>query len=332
MILQERISLLKQLSVYILSSNNDWEATKERASIENPWFTPNFIETSTQNIAHQFLQEHILYNFASLYNIPADNVAPKNIGVIMAGNIPLVGFHDFLCVFISGNKITIKPSSKDEVLIKHLVEKLITWNPEVQNFVNFAERLLDCDAYIATGSNNSSKYFEHYFSKWPNIIRKNRTSVAVIDGNETKEELELLADDIQMYFGLGCRNVTQLFVPSEYDFIPLLQALKKYEVYADLNKYKNNFDYYLAMLIMGNKFYMSNESVILTENESLFSPISQVHYQFYSNSELLLIELNSNKNIQCIVGNNLTPFGNAQQPTITDFADGVDTMKFLMEL
>lgn len=332
MILQERFELLEKLGKYILSDNENWQMTKEKASRENPWFIKDFIEISSKNIAEQFLQKPLLEAWALQYDIRQENFAPKNVGIVMAGNIPLVGFHDFLCVFVSGHHMTIKASSKDEVLIKHLVQQLFEWNESTKSIISFADNLKGCDAYIATGSNNSSRYFEYYFSKWPNIIRKNRTSVAVLNGTETKEELSLLADDIQLYFGLGCRNVTKLHVPKNYDFIPLLQALKKYEYYADLHKYKHNFDYHLALLIMGNKLYMSNESIVLAENESLFSPISQVHYAYYEDAEQLISQLKNNKDVQCIVGHAGIAFGNAQQPSLTDYADGVDTMQFLKHL
>jgi hypothetical protein len=249
----------------------------------------------------------------------------------MAGNIPLVGFHDFLSVFISGHTAVIKPSSKDEILIKHIVAELIKMDGRISEMVFFAPQLAGLDAYIATGSNNSSRYFDYYFGKFPNIIRRNRTSVAVIDGTETAAELDLLADDIQSYFGLGCRNVTQLFVPTNYDFIPLLTALKKYEYYLDFHKYKHNYDYHLALLIMGNKYYMNNDSLVFTENESPFSPVSQVHYQFYSTPEQLS-HLNQNTDIQCIVGHGCIPLGSAQHPSLTDYADGTDTLAFLQTL
>ena len=250
----------------------------------------------------------------------------------MAGNIPLVGFHDFICVFISGNKLKIKPSSKDEVLLKHLINKLIEWNNEVAQVVIFADVLKNCDAYIATGSNNTGRYFDYYFAKYPHIIRKNRTSVAVLDGTETDEEIKLLARDIQLYFGLGCRNVTKLFVPDSYNFVPLLEALKAYEHFMDYNKYKNNFDYQLALLIMSNKYYMNNDSIIVTENANLFAPVAQLNYSYYNSKEETVDALQNNTDVQCIVGHGFVPFGQAQQPCITNFADGVDTMEFLMEL
>ena len=247
----------------------------------------------------------------------------------MAGNIPLVGFHDFLCVFVSGYKQTIKPSSKDSILIKHLVGKLTEWNETVNEYVQFAENLKGCDAYIATGSNNSSRYFDFYFGKYPNIIRKNRTSVAVLDGNETEDDLHKLSDDIQMYFGLGCRNVTKLYVPQGYDFIPLLEALKKYGYYFEFHKYKHNYEYQLAIQMMGRKFYMTNDSIILVEDTAIFSPVSQVNYEFYTEKEVLLNNLKSNESIQCIVGNGFINFGEAQKPSLSDYADGIDTMKFI---
>lgn len=330
--IQERIALLERLGKYILSNNETWQDIKARASYENAWFTPDFIEISTLNIAQQFLDKSLLEAWVKKYDFHQENIAPKNVGVVMAGNIPLVGFHDFLCVFIAGHNMTIKPSSKDEVLIKHLVEQLHQWNNATQTTTQFAEQLKGCDAYIATGSNNSSRYFDYYFGKYPNIIRRNRTSVAILNGTETNEELDLLADDIQLYFGLGCRNVTKLFVPEGYDFIPLLEALKKYDHYFEFHKYKHNYDYHLALLMMSNKLYMTNGSIILTENKALFSPISQVNYGYYNSVENVLELLKNNNDVQCVVGKYGLPFGKAQQPSLTDYADGVDTLDFLVKL
>jgi hypothetical protein len=246
----------------------------------------------------------------------------------MAGNIPYVGFHDLLCIFLSGFSQRIKPSSKDSFMIKNLIQVAATAFPGFENLVVIDEMLKGCDGYIATGSDNSARYFEHYFSKYPHIIRKNRTSVAVLEGNESQEELEALADDIQLYFGLGCRNVTQVMVPEEYDFVPLLSALRKYDHYRDHEKYRNNFDYQLTIAIMNNQFYMSNDSIVLLENESPFSPISQLHYQYYTDKPAAIAALDKNK-IQCIVGSDFIPFGDAQKPGLSDFPDGIDTMEFL---
>lgn len=332
MILQERIQLLARLGEYMLGKDEEWLAVQERAYRENAWFIPEFMDHAIKQIANQFLQPELLSNWATNYGVKDTPSQPKTIGIVMAGNIPLVGFHDFLSVFISGHPMVIKTSSKDEWLMKHLVKKMYSWEITIQNQVSFAEQLKGCDAYIATGSNNSGRYFEYYFGKYPHIIRKNRTSVAVLDGAETKEELSLLADDIQLYFGLGCRNITQLYVPEGYDFIPLLTELKKYAYLLDYHKYKHNYDYHLALLIMGNKYYMNNDSVILTENSSPFSPVSQVHYHYYSDKSLLGKELSENTAIQCVVGHGFVSFGEAQHPGLMDYADGVDTMAFLQGL
>lgn len=332
MILQERIQLLTRLGEYMLNKEEDWLSVQDRAYRENAWFIPEFIEKAVTQIATRFLQPELLLDWAQHYDIPNDLTNSKNVGIVMAGNIPLVGFHDFLSVFVSGHSMTIKTSSKDEFLIKHLVKKLYEWDNTIQNQVSFAEQLKGCDAYIATGSNNSGRYFDYYFGKYPNIIRRNRTSVAILDGTETEQELELLADDIQLYFGLGCRNITQLNVPEGYDFIPLLDTLKKYAYLIDYHKYKHNYDYHLALLIMGNKYYMNNDSIILTENSSPFSPVSQVHYRFYADKKQLEEELSGNQDIQCIVGKGQVPFGEAQFPGLMDYADGVDTMAFLKSL
>lgn len=332
MILQERIGLLSRLGQYILSNTPEWQEVKEIAYRENQWFVPEFIEKASQQIAGQFLDEKKLIAWGNHYQIPASLEKPREVGIVMAGNIPLVGFHDFLCVFVSGHISVIKPSSKDEVLIKHLIAKLYEWDIRVQNWVSFAEKLKGLDAYIATGSNNSSRYFDYYFGKYPNIIRKNRTSVAILDGSESAETLSLLADDILQYFGLGCRNVTQVYVPENYAFEPLLNALKKYPEFIDYHKYKHNFDYHLALLIMGGKFYMNNDLVVLTENPSPFSPVSQLHYAFYQNKQELVEQLQHDETIQCIVGKDLIPFGKAQAPELSDYADGVDTMAFLSAL
>jgi hypothetical protein len=331
MTVNDRINLLVQLGKYIKQNSQPWQQTKEQAYIANPWFIPEFIEQSTQAIATYFLQKDVLISFANQYAFK-DELTPKTIGIVMAGNIPLVGFHDFLCCFLSGHDSLIKASSKDEILIKHLASVLYEIEVTVQNKISFAQTLKNCDAYIATGSNNSGRYFDYYFGKYPSIIRKNKTSVAVLTGNETEEELQKLASDVMLYFGQGCRNVTCLYVPKDYNFEPLINALKKYDYFIEFHKYKHNYDYQLALLMMNNKFYMTNGSVVLSENDSIFSAISHLHYNYYEDLERLTTQLKSNETIQCIVGKNFTPFGEAQQPRITQFADGVDTLKFLTSL
>lgn len=329
--LQKRIEILQSLQKYLLNNDDEWQNIKTKASFHNGWFTEVFIDLAVQNICNEFLQKEKLEAWAAHYHLD-DNVGGKNIGIVMAGNIPLVGFHDFLSVFISGHKQTIKLSSKDDILLKHLVEKMTGWDSSVSSYISFAEMLKGCDAYIATGSNNSARYFEQYFSKYPHIIRRNRTSVAILNGNETPEELKLLSDDVHQYFGLGCRNITKLFVPQGYDFVPLLRAFDKYRYFADHHKYKNNYDYQLSIALLNNVFYMTNDSILLIENPAIFSAISQLNYSFYEDEKKLLDELTGNEDVQCICGHSGITFGKAQCPGLIDYADGVDTMQFLLTL
>jgi len=329
--LQQRIELLVELGKYLSENGAAWQAAKEKAFVENGWFTPAFVDLAANNIATAFLQPDALQNWAQHYRLD-DNIGGKNVGIVMAGNIPLVGFHDFLSVFISGHQQTIKLSSKDAVLLKHLIQVLYSWEITVQNYVSFADMLKGCDAYIATGSGNTARYFDYYFGRYPSIIRRNRTSVALLTGQETPEELNKLADDVCLYFGLGCRNVTQLLVPEGYNFEPLLATLNKYDYFGEHHKYKNNFDYHLTLQIMNNRFYMTNGSLLLVEEEAVFSPIAQLNYQFYSNHAEAAAQLQQRDDIQCIIGNGFTPFGSAQNPSLMDYADGVDTIAFLLTL
>lgn len=332
MILKDRIACLNRLGEYILSDDEGWKQAKHKASIENGWFIPEFVELASKNIAERFLQEDDLIKWTSYYKIEVSNPDPKSIGIVMAGNIPLVGFHDLLCVFISGHKAIIKPSSKDVTLLNHLVKVLGSWNAEINELIQFLEILKNCDAYIATGSNNTSRYFEYYFGKYPHIIRRNKTSVAVLSGHETENDLKKLADDVYQFFGLGCRNVTKLYVPEAYNFEPLLKAFKKYNYLADHHKYKNNYDYNLALHILNNNFYMSNDSVLLIENASIFSPISQLNFEYYKDKGELMKLLNRNADIQGIVAQDHIRFGDAQSPGLFDYADKADTMAFLQSL
>lgn len=327
--LQQRIYLLSRLGDYILSNPPDWRQVVERAGYENGWFIPEFVDSAAQNIANSFLNSEKLAQWTDENHVPDTPVSPKKTGIIMAGNIPLVGFHDWLSVFISGHYAVVKPSSRDSLLIKHLVQLIADWDPAAGTRTIFAELLKGCDAYIATGSNNSSRYFEYYFSKFPHIIRKNRTSVAILEGNENEKELEGLADDVYLYFGLGCRNITKIYVPQGYDFVPLLEAFKKYHFLADHHKYKNNFDYNLALHLLNKKFYMSNGSILLAEESSLFSPISQLNYEFYTDADKLTESLRGSAQVQSITGKGFVTFGQSQYPGLSDFADGVNTLKFL---
>ncbi|MEO6329816.1 MAG: acyl-CoA reductase [Ginsengibacter sp.] len=329
--LLERVDIMVELGHYLVSDAEEWQLVKQKAFEKNPWFTIEFIKLACKNIADEYLQKDKLIAWKNYYHLD-DNIRPKNVGTVMAGNIPMVGFHDFLCIFISGHRQTIRFSSKDNLLLKHLIEKLYEWNPQCIKLIALADMLKGCDAYIATGSNNSARYFEYYFGKYPSIIRRNRTSVAILQGDEDISVLTSLGDDVHQYFGLGCRNVTKIFVPAEYDFVPLLTAFKKYNYFADHPKYKSNYDYYLALQIMNNVYYMTNESILLTESDQLFSPISQLNYSYYEDAAIIKTQVEYNTNIQCIAGAGNTEFGKTQHPSLFTYADGIDTMQFLLSL
>lgn len=331
MILEERLALMIRLGKYMLHTEEELAAIIQKAHDHNKWFIPEFTKIALRNIAINLLDEKKLKEWVKHYHLD-NNISSHKVGIVMAGNIPLVGFHDFLCTFIAGQKAVIKCSSKDDQLLPFLIKILTEWDSRMSNYVSFEVMLKNCEAYIATGSNNSSRYFHYYFGKYPSIIRKNKTSVAVLTGKETEDQLSALADDVYLYFGLGCRNVTKIFVPGGYDFIPLLKGFEKYNYLADFSMYQNNYDYNLALLIMNNKIYMSNKSVILTESDSVFSPVSQLHYSFYDPGDPPQQSLLENENIQCIVGDSFIPFSLAQQPELFDYADGVDTMAFLLSL
>jgi len=329
--LTDRIDLLVRLGEHMSSGATEWKEACAKASYRNAWFLDEFIHKASETIISSYLERKKLEKTATAYAIPDNPNNPKIVGIVMAGNIPMVGFHDMLCAFLYGHPQRIKLSGKDDVLIPYLVGLLTAWNPEVGEMITFHEMLKDCDAYIATGSNNTARYFEQYFARFPHIIRRNRTSVAILDGSETKDELDKLADDIQLYFGMGCRNVTQILVPPDYDFVPLLGALKKYGHLMELHKYKNNIDYALALHIINNRFYMTNGEIVLSEDPSPFSPIGQLNYRFYTDREDALASIDP-QILQCLVGKNGVPFGSAQQPALTDFADGLDTLEFLAGL
>ena len=326
---ERQLSLLSDLGIYMDSNEMSWMDAQDRAVNANAWFTADHISLAIENIVNQYLQRGKLEAWIAGYRL-SDRA--KTVGIVMAGNIPLVGFHDFLCGFVSGHNLLLKLSSKDDVLLKHLLDKLGEWEPGVLEQVTIADRLNGCDAYIATGSNNTARYFEQYFGKYPHIIRRNRTSVAVVDGSETDHELGLLADDIYLYYGLGCRNVTQLCVPRDFDFARLLRIFNRHNNYADLNKYKNNYDYHLAIYLLNRIPYMSNESLLMVENEMPFSAVSVLHYKFYDDKAQLVKQLVASEDVQAIIGKGFVPFGDSQKPALSDYADGIDTMTFLCGL
>ena len=263
-----------------------------------------------------------------------DHDGSKSVAIICAGNIPLVGFHDVLCCYLSGHSMKIKLSSDDALLIKSVVELLSKFDGNVYSQLSFVEnKLKDFDAVIATGSNNTSRYFNDYFGKYPNIIRKSRTSIAVLSGSESEDEMERLADDVFSFYGLGCRNVTKLFLPRGFDLDRVFKGFFKMKDVIQNNKYANNYDYHKSIFLLENFKILENGFLILKEDDSLFSPIGTLYYEYYddlNNVEKTVLEHKSQ--IQCRVGFNGIPFGDAQNPQLWDYADQVDTIGFLNEL
>lgn len=305
-----------------------------KINVQNGWFIPIFVYTQIKAIA-EATQLKKLEDWIKKYNI-SNTDTNKTVGIIMAGNIPFVGFHDFLCVLIAGHNLKIKLSSKDNILPRVITQILCTIEPKFKSKINFEENQLSgYNAIIATGSNNSARYFEQYFSSVPHIIRKNRNSVAVLTGKETQQELSGLADDILLYFGLGCRNVSKLYIPKNYDLNNVFQAVYKYSYFANHNKYCNNYDYNRAIYLINNQKFLENGFFIVISNPQISSPIGVLHFEEYEDLNNVKKNLNANNQfIQTVVSSEQvferqSSFGKAQFPQLDDYEDGIDTMKFL---
>lgn len=305
------------------------------AQEHNGWFTNENISFSINSWSKLLTIESIT-NWIDKYNF--NNVISKKIAIIMAGNIPLVGFHDFLSVLLSGHNVIVKQSSNDKQLLPYLAKYLEYVEPEFKNTILFTEKKLQgFDAVIATGSDNTARYFEYYFKGKPSIIRKNRNAAAVLTGNETKEQLENLSEDIFRYYGLGCRNVSKLFVPKNYNFDRFFEAIYKWHPIINQAKYANNYDYNKAVYLMSEFDMLENGFLMIKEDESYASPIATLFYEYYENIELLKEKLEADSDrIQCIVSNGILDseinFGDSQVPQLWDYADGVNTLEFLLKI
>ncbi len=307
----------------------------KRAKEYNGWFTDENVLFSFESWGKSLSKENLI-KWTSSYSF--SDKPSKTIAIIMAGNIPLVGFHDFLSVLITGNNVLAKLSSNDKHFLPLIAKYLEHVEPKFKNKINFTDKeLTDFDAVIATGSNNTARYFDYYFGKYPSIIRKNRNSAAVLTGNETEEELHALGEDIFRYFGLGCRSVSKLFVPKNFDFDPFFKAIFKYNDIINYNKYQNNYDYNKAVYLMSLFKLQENGFLMLKEDSNYSSPIATLFYEYYtSESELIEKLQNDSDKIQCIVGNinikNTVQFGKTQTPNLWDYADDVDTIDFINNL
>ncbi len=338
MTVQNRINAFSELGQKIKSWLTDHESQKlnplsevvEQAFYRNGWF----VETQVISALHEissWLNKTDLRNWVAPYDFDGLKEI-KTVGVIMAGNIPLVGYHDYLSVVISGHKLRAKLSSKDEVLLKFLHEELLKIAPELDEMVDFSkERFTGVDAVIATGSDNTSRYFEYYFSKIPHIIRKNRTSIAILSGNETKEELTNLGNDIFRYFGLGCRNVTKVYFPKGFDLNWFYEGVLPHSEVINNHKYQNNYDYHKSVFMLNRDEIWDNNFLILKKEKSLSSPVGTLYYEEYDDLEQLNKDLTFIEDqIQCKVGLGNMPLGGAQSPKLNDYSDNIDVLNFLL--
>lgn len=334
----ELINIFSELGTQLQKPNEQLQMLIQQEQFHNAWFTPANVERAILSIG-EMLNADAIEKWLNTYELDKE-VQEKKVGLILAGNIPLVGFHDVLCVLATGHHALIKASSQDARLVRHVLNMLATIDARFSAKYSFVERLKDFDAVIATGSDNSSRYFEYYFGKVPHIIRKNRNSIAVITGDETTEELNLLGHDIFDYFGLGCRNVSKLLIPQGYDIGTFFRPIETYQPVINHHKYNNNYDYNKSIYLVNSEKHFDNGFLLLKESESLASPLAVLYYEYYdvmADAEKT-INANSDK-IQCVVcisplklNNQVVSPGQSQQPLLWDYADGVDTMEFLSGL
>jgi len=327
----ERIQAFIDLGVFLkdFSNINNKDKVFSQAFSENNFFVKENICYAFDCLS-QLLNKNSLEKWIFSYNLKQDN--PKTILVVCAGNIPLVSFHDILCVLILGNKIILNQSSKDSILVYFVMSKLIDIEPRFSDFISFSDIGAESDMVICTGNNNSASYFNYYFKNKPAIIRSSRTSVAILSGSETKEELHGLSKDIFLYFGLGCRNVTKIYIPKSYNFSKLKMCFKDYQSNLDCQNYYDNYNYNKAILTLNKKPFKDFENLLLVESDKLYPPVSVVFYEYYDEIENLSFNIND---IQCILSNvyvksKTISFGKAQNPQLFDYADNVDTISFLL--
>jgi hypothetical protein len=333
--LQQRIDGFAQLGDYLNSLPIDsFTDLSDSARQENPWFTPDNVQRAISGIGFMLNRER-LTAWVSRYTLR--NTNPKTVGLVMAGNIPLVGFHDFLCVLLAGHNAQVKLSSKDSVLMRHVADRLISIAPDFRSRIELhTGQLHNVHAVIATGSDNSARYFTYYFGKYPHIIRKNRTSVAILRGSESEVDLRALGKDVFAYFGLGCRNVSKIFVPTGFEMKKLAEAWNNYAPIIHHHKYANNYDYQKSILLVNRLPFLDTGYLLLLESEKLVSPISMIYYQHYPDEITLQQWLKeAEPKLQCIVGRDnpsYIPFGMTQQPSPDMYADNADTLAFLQQL
>lgn len=304
-----------------------------RAEQQNPWYIPEFSRYALEAVCEQFLSSEKINSWLKPYE--HKSTEKQTVGLILAGNLPLVGLHDLICVFISGHKAMLKLSSKDSVLMNYLIETLEEVAPESRDYMAVVDKLAGFDAVIATGSNNTNRYFEYYFRDYPSLLRSSRSSIAVLNGDEKASDLNALTDDIFRYFGLGCRSVSKLYVPNGYEFNSLLESFSNYDFLSQHSKYFNNYEYYKSVFLINGDSHFDTGFAILRKHDALASPVGVVNFEFYDEIEKLDSEIEQIKDeVQIVVGkrNNEIPFGESQNTGLEDYADGIDTLSFLLDL
>lgn len=317
---------------------NVYDEVIRKAYLANRWFIPEFTKEALKKIGGM-LEKKQLEKWLSSYPDLPKIAGVKTVGLVLAGNLPLVGFHDFLSVLASGHQVLVKLSSEDKLLLPFLKERLIKYDDDLRNHIRFTDdKLTDFDAVIATGSNNTARYFEYYFGKYPHIIRKNRNGTAVLTGEETESDLLHFAEDVFLYFGKGCRSVSKLFVPEDYDFSSMFKAFEAYKFVRNTSKYINNYDYYRSIYLINKVDHLDNGFIMITESDEFASPPSVLYFERYKKIEEVKQKLINNQDkIQTVVSISedvegaIAP-GTAQGPALWDYADGVDTMSFLSEI
>jgi hypothetical protein len=325
---QDKISCLQQLKDKIISLSNN-EDFLYRIEGSNPWFIPEFTRKSLDSISAEMLDEKRLTTWITSYSISR---TPKITGIIAAGNIPFVSFHDILCVYFTNHNLKLKLSSKDRYLPEHILNLWTEIDVEWKNRIEYVDRMVHCDKIIATGSNSTFNYFEHYFGKYDSILRKNRTSIGIVHKDIADEEVDLLMDDIFLYFGLGCRSISKLWIEKGFELKRIFEASERYHYLHMHSKYMNNYDYQRTLLLLNSIPHLSNDFLMLRESSEVFSPISVLHYNWFETpGEYEAEVLSRSEDIQCVIGRGYIPFGRSQSPSLTDYADGIDVMEFLMK-
>lgn len=344
MLVKQRIEAFVQLGQQLRRARQigapAFKTQLRMAESENPWFTQDNISRMLDEIVEHWLAPEVLTSWVESYISPeAKEVEPRRVGVVAAGNIPLVGFHDLMCVLLAGHSLQLKPSSRDTTLMKLVRELLVGVDPRYAYRFDIVDGpLRDIDAIIATGGNSAALHFQKYVEKYPSIMRKHRNAIAIVDGTETPEQIEGLADDIFAYFGLGCRNVSMLLVPEDYDLVPMLDRFIGWRKIVYHHKYANNYEYQRTLLAINGIHHLDTGFVLLRESQVVDSPIGVLHYATYRSEDEVRRFVAQNVNgLQCVVGNTekypwAIPFGTAQKPSISDYADGIDTFQFLLDL